>query len=287
MTPQSGDLRREPSTARRRPSTVIRWFDLRLTSNRFVLAGSAAALIGVASFRAARGDEPGTAISAGVEAGLSLFLSWAVARELDPDLPASATMAAVAGLLISFTGKANLGAVTALLFAARLTAGTPGAPPTLLDLAWVTGLAAYTARSPGGFLAGLALAIAVLWEPGPSQRGFRILSAVVAGGLAVGLAILFGTAEPRPVLPTAGQWVVLGLALLSIPWLRIPAPVAVGDLSGEPLSQWRLVRARILLPATGGLGAIWLGGAAVPALVGLWAAVIGIAVFRALRRRTA
>lgn len=86
-----------------------------------------------------------------------MLLSWALARELDPDQPASAVAAGIAGFLIFLTGPTNLGAVTALLFAVRLVARSPGLPPTKVDLIWLPALAAYTARSMGGFLAGVAL----------------------------------------------------------------------------------------------------------------------------------
>lgn len=270
--------------SRRRFSTAVRLFDLRLASNRFVLAAFALALAGFAAFTAVRGDPLGLAVSRGLEAGFSVLLSWALARELDPDRPASAAAAGIAGFLIFLTGQTNLGAVTALMFAVRLTAGSPGAPPTNVDLVWLPALAAYTSRSSGGFLGGLALAAGMAWDAEAPARGRQILSAVAAAVLALSLAAVRGTLEPDPVTPTAWQWVVLGVAVFSLPRLRIPASVSVGDLSGAPLSQARLVRARALGVITGGLIVMWLGGAAAPALVGLWAALIGIAVVRSTRR---
>lgn len=270
--------------SRRRFSTAVRLFDLRLASNRFVLAAFALGLAGFAAFRAVRGDPLGLAVSRGLEAAFSVLLSWALARELHPDQPASAAAAGIAGFLIFLTGQTNLGAVTALLFAVRVTARSPGLPPTNFDLVWLPVLAAYTTRSSGGFLAGLALAAALAWDAEAPAQGRQILSAVAAAGLALSLATVRGTLEPDPVTPTAWQWIVLGVALFSLPWLRIAASVSVGDLSGVPLSQARLVRARALAVITGGLAVMWLGGAAAPALVGLWAALVGIAVVRSTQR---
>jgi hypothetical protein len=265
-------------------STTVRWFDLRLASNRLVFAASAMALLGFGSFLAARGNPLGLAVSRGLEAGFSVLLSWALARELDPDRSISAVAAGIAGFLIFLTGPTNLGAVTALLFAVRVVTRTPGLPPTTVDLIWLPALAAYTARSTGGFLAGLALAAALAWDAEAPTRFRQSLSAVVAAGLAVSLAAARGTLGPDPVVPTPAQWTILVAALVSVPWLRIPASVAVGDLTGEPLSHGRLVRARALALFTGALVAAWLGGAAAPALVGLWAALIGIAVARSTQR---
>lgn len=265
---------------RRRLSTAYRWFDFQLPSNRFVIGASSLAALGFTVYRIGQGDTVGAAVSRGLEAGFSVLLSWALARELDPDRPASAVAAGIAGFVIFLTGPTNLGAVTALLFAVRLVARTPGVPPTNLDLVWLPGLAGYSARSTGGFLAGLALALALAWDADRPHRGRQRLSALAAAALALGLAAFRGTLSPHPVFPTPWQWAVLGAALLSVVWLRIPAALSVGDLSGEPLEHRRLVRARLLAVATGILVGAWLGGAAAPAFVGLWAAFVGIAVVR-------
>ena len=52
--------------SRRRFTTAVRWFDLRLASNRFVFAASILALVGFAAFRAVRGDSPELAASRGL-----------------------------------------------------------------------------------------------------------------------------------------------------------------------------------------------------------------------------
>ncbi len=236
--------------------------------------------MGVGGFHSAVGDTIGVAVSRGLEAGFSVLLSWALARELDPDRPASAGVAAIVGFLVFLTGPTNLGAVTALLFAVRVVARTPGLPPSNWDLMWLPALAAYTARSTGGFLAGLALAAGLALEAEGPSRGRQTLSAAAGATLAVVLAVVRGTLEPDPTVPTTWQWIVLGAALLSVLWLRLPAAKSFADLTEEPLSQRRLVRARALAAATGVLVAAWMGGAAAPGLVGLWAALVGIAVVR-------
>jgi hypothetical protein len=255
-----------------------------LPSNRFVLVASALSLVGFGVFRVAAGDAVPLALSRGLEAGFSVLLSWALARELDPDNTMSAAVAGFAGFAIFATGPTNLGAVTALLFAVRLVAGTPGAQPTVFDLLWLPALAAYTSRATGGFVTGLALAAALAWTAENPSRGRQFVSAIVAGVFAVALAALRETLQPHPIIPTPTQWTVLGAAPISLAWLRIREPASVGDLSGEPLSQTRLVQARFLAVATGGLVVAWLGGAAAPALVGLWAALVGIAAARSVAR---
>ena len=267
----------------RRISTLVRLFDLRLASNRFVLAAFAAAAVGVAVSRAVAGEPAGAAASLGIQFAFAVLLSWAIARELDPDRPASATIAAVAGFLISFIGPTNLGAVTALLFAVRIVARSGGAPPSLLDLLWLPGLAAYSARSTGGFLAGVALGGALAWDAREARGPVQWASAALAAGLAIALAIARGTLAPEPAEPGPWDWVVLAAAAVALPALRLPPAISVGDISGERLSHRRLVLGRSLAVAVGAASVAWLGGGAAASLVGLWAGVIGIALARGAR----
>lgn len=263
---------------------MVRPFDLRLPSNRFVLLASVLALVGVVALRALIGAP--TPVGRGGEAGFTVLLSWALARELDPDEPASATVAAFAGLLILPTGTPSLGVVTTLLFAIRVVTRTTGGPPSGLDLLWLAALAGYSARASGGFLSGLALALALAWDSRRSGRSGQALCAIASAALAVGAAASRATLAPHLAIPTRGQWVVLGAGLVSLPWvLRVPPPVSVDDRA-QPLSARRLDQARLLAVGTGAATIAWIGGAAA-ALVGLWAAFVGIAAARALRPRRA
>jgi hypothetical protein len=217
-----------------------------------------------------------------MQIAFSVFLSWAIARELDPDSPGSANAAALAGALIFLTGEPQLWAVTALLFAVRILVRTTGRPPNLLDLAWLPALAAQSARSDGGLIAGLALACALIWDAKlPRPAGKRaMLSGVIAAAVAVAVAALEGTAAPDIHMPTTGQWTVYAAALVALTGLQTAAPLSVGDLTGERIFRERLFLGRMLAVLVGALTMLWLGGVGAPAQVGLWAALIGMAFNR-------
>ncbi len=261
-----------------RVTSVVRLFDFRLASNQFVLAAAAVATLATFAF----GRD-------GVAAGLTVFLSWALARELDPDRAAAATSAVFVsfGLFLA-DGSVHLWSMATLLFAVRLMAGTTGAPPTWLDLIWLPGFGALGATTFDGFGCGLALAVAIA----SSDSGRPALQALSVAATALGAAIvalLSGALVINPTMPDGVEWLVIAGCVLAVPAaLRLPRPTSVGDRSGVPLSATRLVRARLLAVATGTLAIVGLGGDAVSALTGLWAALLGIAApayaGRAMRR---
>jgi hypothetical protein len=278
-----------PRAERRRLSTVVRLFDPSLASNRFAVVAFLGVLGAAFALDVSGGDDSAAqAAGAALRAALAVFLAWAIARELHPDLPLAATVAAAAALPILLSGEPRLGAVVAMLFAVRVVAGTTGREPAALDLVGLPALAAYSARSPGGVVAGLALAgalaLAALQEQ--PRRPWALASAVAAAVLVVAVAVQQGTIAPDPQAPTALQWGLLGMAAPAAAsmLLRCPAPTSVGDLSGMLLSAARLRDARRLAVVAGIVTLGWLGGAGIPALVGLWAAVIGLGLTTAARR---
>jgi len=275
-----------PHAERRPPSTTVRLFDPRLASNRFVIVAFCGVLAVVFTVDAAGAGTASEAAAAALRAAFSVFLAWAIARELDPDRPVAASVAAVLALPILLSGEPRLGAVVAVLFAVRILAGTTGRAPTVLDLLWLPGVAAYGATSPGGVVAGLALAGALAvggTAPGGRRRA-ALAAAIVAAGAVVAVGFASSTIGPDPESPTAAQWGLMGLAALAATaaLLRVAIPTSPCDLSGEPLSRVRVRNARLLAVAVGVLTLVWLGGAGIPALVGLWAAVIGVGMTQVL-----
>ncbi|CAN5713840.1 hypothetical protein BH24ACT26_BH24ACT26_18380 [soil metagenome] len=261
---------------------VVRLFDPRLSSNRFVMTAFLLTFGLVTVFATAWGEPVSAGASQGLHAALTVLLSWAMARELDPDSPRSAAVAAVLGFLVSLTGSAQLSAVTALLFAVRIVARSTGSPPSIFDCAWLPLLAAFSARTSIGLPAALALAVAMVLDTLlPRRAPMRVrFSGAVAGALAIYVAVSGDALRMQWEAPIPGQLIVLILVLCAVPSLRTPPPVSLEDLSGERVSHRRLTSARLLAVGTGLLTLLWLGGPGTAALVGLEAAVAAIAVDR-------
>lgn len=272
----------------RKVTTLLRLMDFRLASNRFI-ALATIVLSGIGfGYELYDGGSFGEAVARGAQFGVGVFLAWAIARELDPDHPGSATAATFAGAALLFTGPPRLGASLALLLVFRIVLRSTGRLPTFVDLIFVAGLAVYCARTPDGLPAAMALGVALvvdsrLPEPAPSYTlplGVVIALGVIAGGAH------FGSFSNVWTTPSLLQWVCLALVAVAVISLRVPAPESTNDRR-RPLNRTRLVSATWLGVWAGVATVFLMGGAAVPGLSPLWAAVVAVALIRRIPTRTA
>ncbi len=216
-----------------------------------------------------------------LNAGVGSFLAWAIGRELDPDRPNAAAVAAVlAGIMIITVGEAMLFPTLLALLVVRVLHRSTGLPPTLFDLIALPGAAYAGASSTIGWTAGLALAFAVardhrLPDPAPRRQlaaAFLIASAATAGTLISG--------SPGDwTAPAVGQGIVLAVGILAGLSLRIYEPRSAADHTGDLLIARRLQSARVGGIGVGLLAAAAGGGAGIAALIPLWAAIVGVAAW--------
>lgn len=261
--------------------------DLRFASNRFAAGASLA--LGLIAFLTASGGTTDRLLAAGVVA-LAGFLSWALGRELDPDRPLTANLATVAGgaMALAFEGT-GLGPLFLLLVAARVLAGTTGLAPTLPDLVFLVVVAALLARTPSGWVGGIALAFALardvsLPDPAPPRQ------LLWAGATALGVAVVAGIQSSLGAwtAPTPTQWAVVAAGLIGAVLVVRPEPVAShADLTLAPLSDQRLLWARGTVVAGLVLATLVAGGFAVSSVAPAWATVAVTGAVRMGRPRPA
>jgi hypothetical protein len=196
--------------------------------NRAVLALSAAAGIIGAYLSLAQDRDPLLAIQA---AG-STFLSWALARELDPDRQVPAIVLGVMGggwALLGF--ETALLPFVALLMTARLLVETTGRRPLRTDLAGLAVLATVISFTPLGWVMGFGLAVGIYVDDRMAESPSRaaLLAAPAAGVGSSAVASLSG-AFPR-AMPTIFPLVAAALGVLAlIAVLREPLdPVSFVD----------------------------------------------------------
>jgi hypothetical protein len=218
----------------------------------------------------------------GIGAGLVPFLTWALGRELDPDHDLSAFMGA--GLvLIAFLlpDMPSLLVILWLLLVLRIVNRSVGLPAKPLDSLGVLGLGAWLTWQ-GYWMTGLMTAVAFLLDGllSPPLRsslfvsGLAFVTTVVLSVFHGGMAIESGPTTLVVVFSMA----VAGLLLPVIATTR--KVEAVGDATGEVLNPRRVQAAQVLALLTALLFAWWAGASGLITLLPLWAAMIGVGLYR-------
>jgi hypothetical protein len=225
-----------------------------------------------------------------IGAGLVLFLTWALGRELDPDHDLSAFVGvglAIIGLWLIETP--SLLVVLWLLLVLRLLNRTVGLPARPLDSLGVFGLGAWLAWQ-GDWLIGLLTAAAFLLDGLlSSPLRYHLVAAALSLVTTAILTTLSGAAalEGGPadgadlaasLAPSVAVAAVAGLFLVVIATSREVR--AVGDANGEPLNPRRVQAAQVLALLTALLAAWWDGVSALETLLPLWAAMLGVSLYR-------
>ena len=218
----------------------------------------------------------------GIGAGLALFLTWALGRELDPDHDLSAFVGT--GLVLVglwFFDRPSLLLILWLLLVLRLVNRTVGLPAKPLDSLAVLGLGTWLTWQ-GYWMVGLVTAIAFLLDgllSLPLRR--HLVASCLAFVITVFFPILHGdtVVEFEPTLPVIlFSAVVAGLFTVVIAFSS--EVHAVGDATREPLNPRRVQAAQALALLTALLLVWWAGESAVVALLPLWAALLGASIYR-------
>jgi hypothetical protein len=205
-----------------------------------------------------------------MEAGATAFLSWALARELDPDRQVPALMLSVIGGALALLGQATaILPFTALLMAARLVVETTGRRPLPTDLAGLAALATVVSFTPLGWVMGFGLAVAIYVDDRMAEEPNRT-ALFAALGAAIGSSVMasFSMAFPRTV-PTIDPLVTAALGVLAlIAVLREPLePVSFVDSRTKKfLRRDRLQAGRALVGVLVFFGVV-VSGAMAPAVV--------------------
>lgn len=259
-------------------SALVRPFDSGVASNRFILLVTplTGVVAGVVSMAA--GEGLGEAWRRGISGGGAAFLSWAIGRELDPDRPSTACVAASLGPWLILIGSPDLLGSALILLTARMVAGTTGRWVTRVDVVvMVIATAGVAARPTGaGFAAVTVLGVAVAAVYEPRARSRMLIGAAAIAGAATGAAWWAGRSPSGPTSPGGAVLVlfiagVVGAGLSVVLLRRVAAPTDRGH--GETVSTARVRLARVTATAAA-LGAwMWAGDAGVPAASPLWTAL--------------
>lgn len=218
----------------------------------------------------------------GIGAGFVPFLTWALGRELDPDHDLSAFVGA--GLvLITFLlpDMPSLVLILWLLLVLRIVNRTVGLPAKPWDSLGVLGLGAWLAWQ-GYWLIGLMTAVAFLLDGLLSQPlRYHLFVSGLVFVITVAIVIFRGemAMESGPTIPVVISSVVM-VGLFTIVIATARKVEAVVDATGEVLNSRRVQAAQVLALLTGLLFAWWAGASGMMAMLPLWAAMVGVSLYR-------
>lgn len=273
-------------------TTVGRTIDLNYPTNRAVAIVSFLVMIGAAVIQRLSGVTWIQSALWGAQAGLSVFLAWALCRELDPDHDLSAFVAlglALGGLLV--WGLPSLSALFWIILVVRVVNRSVGLPAGILDSLGVVGLGVWLSLE-GNWGYGLITALAFLLDAQlpvrtARQLVFALLAALGTATAAILPAIL-------PAIPGELPWegapslrggvIALAASIVFLPVIVESRCIsAQGDRTGERLKPVRVQAAQALALLAGMetalVRSVWAFGSLMP----LWAAVIGASLYRFYR----
>lgn len=217
----------------------------------------------------------------GTGAGFTLFLAWALGRELDPDHDLSAFVGAGLALIaLTLLDMPSLLLVLWLLLVLRIVNRTAGLPARPLDSLAVLGLGAWLTWQ-GYWMVGLMTAVAFLLD---GLLAAPLRTHLFASGLAFAATLILSIFRGDVAMgsgPTA--WVVVSSVVvigLFLPVIAISRKVrSVGDAKGKSLHPRRVQAAQVLALLTALLLSWWDGASGVVAVLPLWAAMVGVGLY--------
>lgn len=255
-----------------------RAFDHRLHSNRIALGGGvvAFAVLLVVSV----GIDGESLVRGGVAAffgAVGVFLGWAMARELDPDLPSAATWAMALSLGFAVFVAPSALVTGVVLIAVRLVAGTVGASVKPGDVAVLAGIGFLAASTPVLWIVLLTVGMWLWAAPEVGHRRTIAMLSYAVGALAGGGVVVWTVTrgEGYDLDITTAAYALAALAGLAMMVASRPIGVSsVIDAGGAVIDARRLQMARV---ATGsfcmwaaviaGVDGFWSVGPAFAALV--------------------
>ena len=263
-------------------SSLLRGYDISLRYNQLILALSAA---GAMAGYFISGQEPWSRLFAAVVAGGIVFMTGALAKELDPDRPWAAVLAAVLSLpfVTTFTFDGAV-ALFWLIGGTRFLNRSTGLRPKATDLLALLGVSAWLGWQVTplfGILISMMLILDSLLPDG--QRKHALLGLVIAVVTGVWLT------QSDPIAISPDLWAVVGLLVITIGFIPVILSAyhstAIGDATGIRLHPLRVQAGQVFALSAGLFIASWRSESGILLLIGLWAALAASLIYYLLSTR--
>lgn len=270
-----------------RLSSLTRSIDLDYPTNRAIVIISLLFLSGIVGFQLFLGIDISAAFYSGLRAGVSVFIAWAFARELDPDNELSAFFAAFLGCagFLFFPAPFLLVLFLELLLI-RIVNRSTGMPSKTSDSLAVLLLSGWISLQ-GNWIFGLFTSLAFFLDsflPAPNRHN-RIFG--VAAFIVSVLAFLKAAGQESIFLDIESTFLDMqsGLFMLTVSLLFIPLVLSSrkiksgGDMTEIPLDPLRIQAAQLTALLSAGLLTALRGWAGAESLMPLWGAILGVSLY--------
>jgi hypothetical protein len=238
--------------------------------------------VGDAIFQLLTGGELIQSALWGIAAGFAVFLAWALGRELDPDHDLSAFVAAGWALIgVLFLDLPSIIVLLWILLLVRIVNRTVGLPARIFDSLLMLGLAGWFTLQ-GSWIVGLMTALAFFLDGqlSPPHRR-QLLFAGIAFLVTVISFVLTGGIQGEAKLSFPGLLALLVMSALFVLVIIDSRELrTLSDQTSEPLNPRRAQAAQIIALLTGIQFALWRGDPGLVSLMPLWAAMLGVALYR-------
>lgn len=262
-----------------RITRLWRPFDLSTTSNQIGVFGPVLVALGSLAWDFAAGNTP--EFLQAIWVLITAFLAWAIARELDPDRPHTATLSLALAGLVAAVGpwQTPLLISAATLLGLRVLAGTVGGDLKPLDLVVVVGLTIFAGTRIEGWVVVLLLGLGIL-----DSRPDGYLRALPA--MLIGVAIAVFIADPglpsRSLPDEVWLWTLITVAAIALA-VRQDRIRSRTDIFDRPI-RWPNVRAARVMAGFAVIGGLLASTPSeVVLLVPVLSTLMAIALIRTFR----
>ena len=261
-------------------TSIGRAVDPNYPTNRAIALATLVIIAAGTIFRLFSGDGFLESLGWGFWIGLAVFLTWAVARELDPDYDRSAFVAAGLMLVAAlFWDRPNFLILFWLLLAIRIVNRSVGLPAKPMDSILILALGGWLAWSVT-WLLGLTMTMTFFLDSRMHERNRRH---VLFEGAAFLVTIVVAFLQDAISLSDISLWpgllsLAAGLLFLLVVY-QSRTVATVCDVGEKPLIARRVQAGQLLLLATASGLLLVQGDAGFVALLPLWSAFLGTALY--------
>lgn len=220
--------------------TLGRKIDVHYPTNRWILMiALASTLLGMVR----TGD-----FFTGFKIGGTIFLTWALGREVEPKREYAAFLGVAIAFLYSFTTDVFMVSLLELVFMMlllRLINRTCGSSPTLLDNAVILGLAAYLYYTERNLVFFFLYVIGFLLSQLSKENQRANLLLIAGAGFVTGILFYLMKDFFAFLSPILSPWLLISLTLLHAVTSYLDSERTVVDDKGQLINSVRIARAQL------------------------------------------